>query len=120
MKRLLTGLLLSFTEGGRISPRLTTVFAFSAAALWLLYRGSTVPATVVGGIVLSPWPPEYIWSGLCLLIAGLLGLGKVVDSWKTVRLEGPPPGATTIVAETAPVSADTANITTNAPSAPAE
>lgn len=120
MKRLFTGFLLSFTENERLSPRLVTVFAFSTAALGLLWRGAMVPPRVEGGIIITSWPPEYIWSGLCLLIAGLLGLGKVVDSWKTVRLEGPPPAPTTIVADTAAISTGPANITTNAPSAPVE
>ena len=114
MKKALALLGNSFVENGRVSPRLVTVFAFTLAALWLLYRGSTVEAKVVGGIVLSPWPPEYIWSGLCLLIAGLLGLGKVVDAYAKVKLEGPPPVPDTqILAETAPVSAN--SVTLNQP-----
>lgn len=70
----------SVTEGGRLSPRLVTVFAFVTAALLLLWRGATVPARVEAGVILTAWPPEYIWSGVCLIIAGLLGLGKVTDA----------------------------------------
>lgn len=70
----------SVTENERLSPRLATVFVFVAAAIMLLYHGATTPPKVEGGIILSAWPPEYIWSGVCLIIAGLLGLGKASDA----------------------------------------
>ena len=117
MKRALHLLARSFVENERLSPRLLTVFAFVGAALLLIWRGATTPAHVEGGIILTAWPPEYIWSGLMLTIAGLLGLGKVVESWQRVKLEGPPEApqidqSTTIKADTAPVSADTVNVNT--------
>jgi len=73
----------SVTENERLSPRLATVFVFVAAAVGLLWHGATTPARVEGGIILTAWPPEYIWSGVCLIIAGLLGLGKVTDALVT-------------------------------------
>lgn len=83
-KRTLWELLVrSITENDRISPRLLTVFVFVFAAVALLARGAFKQPQVVNGIVLSSWPPEYIWSGLLLLIAGLLGLGKVTEALVT-------------------------------------
>ena len=76
-------LLNSITEGGRLSPRLLTVFAFVVATLALLWRGASKHPEVVQGIIISSWPPEYIWLGLLGLIAGLLGLGKVADTFLT-------------------------------------
>lgn len=108
----------SVTENDRLSPRLATVFAFVAAALALLWHGARTPAVVLNGVIITAWPPEYIWSGLCLIIAGLLGLGKVVDAYAKVKLEGPPAdNSTTIRAESAPISATTVNLTapTDAP-----
>lgn len=83
MMRLLRLVGRSVIENDRFSPRLLTVFAFVLAALLLLYKGATTLPTVVGGVIISAWPPEYIWSGLILLIAGLLGLGKVVNAWSS-------------------------------------
>lgn len=104
----------SVTENDRLSPRLATVFAFVAAALALLWHGARTPAVVLNGVIITAWPPEYIWSGLCLIIAGLLGLGKVVDAFTKVKLEGPPPAPDTqINAESAPVSGE--NVTVNPP-----
>lgn len=87
----------SVVEDDRLSPRLLTVFAFVLAALWLIYHGATTPAKVENGIILTAWPPEYIWSGLCLIIAGLLGLGKVVNAFTKVKMEGPAPVPDTVV-----------------------
>ena len=102
----------SVTENDRLSPRLATVFAFVAAALALLWHGARTPAVVLNGVIITAWPPEYIWSGLCLIIAGLLGLGKVVDAYAKVKLEGPPAdNSTTIQADAASVSANTVNLT---------
>lgn len=83
MKPVLRLLGRSFVEDERLSPRLLTVFAFVLAALWLLWRGAITPPQVQGGIILTAWPPEYIWNGLFLTIAGLLGLGKVVNAWQS-------------------------------------
>ena len=71
----------SVTEGEKLSPRLLTVFAFVLATLALLWRGAAKSPEVVQGIIISSWPPEYIWLGLLGLIAGLLGLGKVADTF---------------------------------------
>ena len=73
-------LLRSVTEGEKLSPRLLTVFAFVVATLALLWRGAAKRPEVIQGIIISSWPPEYIWLGLLGLIAGLLGLGKVADT----------------------------------------
>lgn len=102
----------SVTENDRLSPRLATVFAFVAAALALLWHGARTPAVVLNGVIITAWPPEYIWSGLCLIIAGLLGLGKVVDAFTKVKLEAPPAdNSTTIQTDSAAVSANTVNMT---------
>ena len=76
-------LLNSVVEAGKFSPRLLTVFAFVQAALALLWRGAAKRPEVIQGIIISSWPPEYIWYGLLGLIAGLLGLGKVADTLLT-------------------------------------
>ena len=76
-------LLRSVTEGEKLSPRLLTVFAFVVATLALLWRGAAKRPEVISGIIISSWPPEYIWLGLLGLIAGLLGLGKVADTLLT-------------------------------------
>ena len=76
-------LLRSVTEADKLSPRLLTVFAFVAATLALLWRGAAKRPEVIQGIIISSWPPEYIWLGLLGLIAGLLGLGKVADTFLT-------------------------------------
>ena len=73
-------LLRSVTEADKLSPRLLTVFAFVLATLALLWRGAAKRPEVISGILISSWPPEYIWLGLLGLIAGLLGLGKVADT----------------------------------------
>ena len=113
MKRLLTGFLLSFTEDGRLSPRLVTVFAFVTAALLLLWRGATTPPTVEAGVILTAWPPEYIWSGVCLIIAGLLGLGKVTDALVTrTRIQATAAVDTAVAVGAAPPAPATATTQT--------
>ena len=100
-------LLRSITEADKVSPRLATVFAFVLATLALLFRGAAKRPEVVQGIIISSWPPEYIWIGLLGLIAGLLGLGKVADTLLS---------KTQIVAD---AQVATANITGETPAAPA-
>ena len=100
-------LLRSVTEGEKLSPRLLTVFAFVLATLALLWRGAVSRPEVVQGIIISSWPPEYIWIGLLGLIAGLLGLGKVADTLLT---------KTQITAD---AQVATAGLTGEAPAAPA-
>ena len=100
-------LLNSIVEKDRISPRLATVFAFVLATLALLWRGAAKQPEVVQGIIISSWPPEYIWIGLLGLIAGLLGLGKVADTLLS---------KTQIVAD---AQVATAGLTGDAPPAPA-
>ena len=67
-------------ESEKLSPRLLTVFAFVVATLALLWRGAAKQPEVIQGIIISSWPPEYIWIGLCGLIVTLLGLGKAADT----------------------------------------
>lgn len=101
-------LMRSVMENDRFSPRLLTTFSLVAAALALLWRGATTPPKVINGILVTGWPPEYIWATLCALIAALLGLGTLAK----IKLEGPPPAPDTqITAESAPVSAGTVNVT---------
>lgn len=88
--RLLYG---SFVVNEKVSPRLLTVFAFVAVALW----------QVVYGSLTATWPPSYVWDGEVLLIAGLLGLGKLAETYQKVK---------TVQAVT--------ESTPNAPGAPAE
>ena len=76
-------MLRSVTEGEKLSPRLLTVFTFVTATIILLWRGAAKRPEVIQGIIISSWPPEYIWIGLLSLIAGLLGLGKVADTLLT-------------------------------------
>lgn len=100
-------LLRSVTEGQKLSPRLLTTFAFTTAALALLWRGAAKQPEVIQGIILSSWPPEYIWLGLLGLITALLGLGKASD----VLL-----AKTQIIAD---AQVATASITGETPAAPA-
>ncbi len=110
-------LVLSVTEAGRFSPRLLTTFSFVLAALLLLWRGAVVKPQVINGILVTGWPPEYIWATLCALIAALLGLGTLAK----IKLEGPPPAPDTqITAEQANVTGGPVSINPNAQGAPVE
>ena len=106
-------LLRSVTEGQKLSPRLLTVFAFVAATLALLWRGAAKRPEVIQGIIISSWPPEYIWLGLLGLIAGLLGLGKVADTLLTrSQISADAQVATAEATGTAPAVPTTATTTT--------
>ncbi|MCC3159667.1 hypothetical protein LJ737_20670 [Hymenobacter sp. 15J16-1T3B] len=108
-------LLRSVMENERFSPRLLTTFSFVLAALLLLWRGAVVRPEVINGILVTGWPPEYIWATLCALIAALLGLGTLAK----IKLEGPPPAADTqITAEQATVTGGPVSVNPN-PNAPA-
>ena len=100
-------MLRSVTEQEKLSPRLLTVLAFVAATIALLWRGAAKAPEVVQGIIISSWPPEYIWLGLLGLIGSLLGLGKVADTLLT---------KTQITAD---AQVTTAGITGSAPTPPA-
>ncbi len=103
----------SIVENDRISPRLLTTFAFTGAALALLWRGAMKSPEVINGIVISSWPPEYIWSGLLLLIAALLGLGKAVEGLvATSKIKADAAVATAIATGQAPGAAPSATTTT--------
>ena len=106
-------LLRSVTEGEKLSPRLLTVFAFVLATLALLWRGAAKQPEVVQGILISSWPPEYIWIGLLGLVAGLLGLGKVADTLLTrSQITADAQVATAGLTGTAPPLPTTATTTT--------
>lgn len=101
-------LMRSVMEQDRFSPRLLTTFALVAAALLLLWRGASTPVRVINGILVTGWPPEYIWATLCALIAALLGLGTLAK----IKLEGPPPAPETqINTDQATVTGGPVNIT---------
>lgn len=106
-------LLRSVLENGRFSPRLLTVFAFVVATLALLARGAAKPPEVIQGIIISSWPPEYIWIGLLGLIGSLLGLGKVADTLLTrSQITADAQVATAGLTGTAPPVPTTATTTT--------
>ena len=106
-------LLRSVTEGEKLSPRLLTVLAFVVATLALLWRGAAKRPEVIQGIIISSWPPEYIWLGLLGLIAGLLGLGKVADTLLTrQQISAAAQVATAEATGTAPPVPTTATTTT--------
>ena len=106
-------LLRSVTESNKLSPRLLTVFAFVVATLALLWRGAAKAPEVVQGIIISSWPPEYIWLGLLGLIGSLLGLGKVADTLLTrSQITADAQVATASLTGTAPPLPTTATTTT--------
>lgn len=76
IRRACSLLVRSVVENNRVSPRLATVFAFSAVALWQL----------VYGTLTAKWPPSFIWESEILLVLGLLGLGKLANTYKEVKV----------------------------------
>ncbi len=117
-KRTFSELLMrSVMENERFSPRLLTTFGFTLSALGLLLKGALTKPALLSGILVTGYPPEYIWAGLLAIIAALLGLGTLTK----IKLEGPPPAPDTqINTDTANVTGGPVSINPNAPSAPTE
>lgn len=96
---------------GSYSPRLTAAWSTLLFTFWLIRRWITFEPKVMAGILLqSPQIGEVVGI-LIALVAALFGLGTL----QKVRLDGPPPAPDTqVIADSAPVQADTVNLTTPA------
>jgi len=85
-KRLSELTLNSVVENNRFSPRLLTTFAVVGVTLYLELRAAHTAPSVLNGVQVSTWPPEYVLIANLTLIGALLGLGKLADTYKTVQL----------------------------------
>lgn len=117
-KRTLWELLVrSIMENDRISPRLLTVFAVVILTGYLEVK-------IVRGLFLPAPPSEaHLLVAVQIIIANiglitlLLGLGKLTDAYKQIKLEGPPPAPDTqINTDQATVTGGPVNINPNASS----
>ncbi|QNH60763.1 hypothetical protein [Hymenobacter sediminicola] len=104
----------SLTEDNRFSPRLLTTFAIVAVTVYLELRGAHMQPEIVGGVLLTGYPPEYVLLANIGLIAALLGIG----TWGKVQLGKTVPD-TVVQSDETTIKTDNVQVNKTTPATPA-